>query len=176
MFTNWMKSLAARTGMKTAVAAALMCLSPAAALAGHHDFNIDLDFHHGRPHIEIHQAPPPPPVYEQREVRVWVEPVYRTVTDRQWVAPEYRTVSDRVWVPDQYELRDVSRFEHGRRYLYRERVLVQPGHYDMVTRQELVCDGHWQNVERQELVTPGHYETRIENVPLAAAPAPLPPY
>lgn len=155
-------------GMKPMLVAAVLGLSPAAALAGHHeDFRVDFDFRHGRPHIDIYRLPPPPapvPVPETREVRVWVEPVYQTVTERQWVPAEYRTVIDHVWVPDRFEFRDHPRWEYGRHVIYRERILVVPGHYEDVPRQELVCEGHYADVQRQVLVTPGHWETRIEPV------------
>lgn len=139
------------------------------------------------------QRVPPPPVCA--EERVWVEPVYRTVCDRVWTPATYRTVvdrvwvppvverrTDRVWVPDRYAWRDVVCYDEcGRRISRRERVLVEPGHFEhrpcevVVTpghyrecpRQELVCEGRWQTVERQELVSAGHWETRRI---IAAAP------
>jgi hypothetical protein len=168
MVTQLLKSVVAPKGMKSILAAAVLGLSPAAALAGHHeDFRVDFDFRHGRPHIDIYRVPPPPaPPVGNREVRVWVEPVYQTVTDRQWVPAEYRTVVDRVWVPDRFEMREYPRWDHGRRVIFRERVLVAPGHYEDAPRQELVCDGHYEDVQRQVLVTPGHWETRIEPVVL----------
>jgi hypothetical protein len=73
----------------------------------------------------------PAPVYETREVRVWVDPVYRTVCER-------------VWVPDQVEYRDVVHHGYHRQWIERERVLVTPGHFEDVTRQELVTPGHWE--------------------------------
>ena len=149
---------------------------------------------HGGGRIDIHLGGPTwdrPPVIEERTAQVWVEPVYRTVSERVWVPAEYRTVTDRVWrepvvqrvrqnvwVPDRYEDRDIGRWEHGRRVIVRERVLVAPGHYELrncdvvvvpghyedITRQELVCDGHWAMVNREELICPGHWETRVERV------------
>jgi hypothetical protein len=164
MFTNVLNAFAAPAGLKGLLAAAVLGVAPTAALARHPDFHVDFDFRQGRPHVEIVAVRPPPPVYEDRQVRAWVEPVYRTVTERQWIAPEYRTVSDRVWCPAQFEVRDVERWVHARPRIERARVLVQPGHFEDVTRQEVVCEGHWQDVTRQELVVPGHYETRIERV------------
>jgi hypothetical protein len=164
MFAKLLNAFAVPAGVKGLLAAAVIGISPTAALARHHDFHVDFDFHGGRPHVEIVDVPPPPPAYEQREVRVWIDPVYRTVSDRQWVAPEYRTVVDRVWVPEQYGFRNTMYFDHGRRCISRERVLIQPGYYQDVSRQELVCEGRWQSVERQELVSPGHWETRLETV------------
>lgn len=87
-------------------------------------FRLDIEIHN-RPSIER------VPAYEDREVRVWVEPVYRTVTNR-------------VWVADRYETREVDRYDHGRRERWEERVLVEPAHYEDVCRQELVCEGHWE--------------------------------
>jgi len=172
MIMQLLKSVIAPKGMKSIIAATVLSLSPAAALAGRHDqFRVDFDFRHGRPHVDIYRVPPPaaPPV-EGREVRVWVDPVYQTVTDRQWVPAEYRTVVDHIWVPDRFELRESPRWERGRRAIHRERVLVAPGHYDDVPRQELVCEGRYEDVQRQVLVTPGHWETRIEPVAVDTVP------
>jgi hypothetical protein len=136
-----------------------------------------------------------PTRYEERQVRVWVEPVYKTVCDRVWVEPEYRTVCDRVWrepvvriecervwVPARYEEHWVTRVDcRGWRERVCERVCVEPGHFDerrhevvvkpgcweTVERRELVCAGHWKTVERQELVCDGHYEWRTERVKVA---------
>ena len=157
-------------GLRAALGAATLGVLPSAALARHRDgsLHIGIDIHAG-PTIERVPASPPP-VYEERQVQVWVEPVYRTVTDRQWVPPVYRTVTERVWAPERYEYRDIVRYEGGWRRIYRQRVCVEPGHYQDVQRQELVCAGHWDAAERQELVTPGHYETRIERVPVAPCP------
>lgn len=135
------------------------------------------------------------PRYEERQVRVWVEPVYKTVCDRVWVGPEYRTVSDRVWrepivriecerlwVPARYEEHWITRVDRrGCRERVCERVCVEPGHFDerrhevvvkpgcweTVERRELVCEGHWKTIERQELVCDGHYEWRTERVRVA---------
>ena len=132
------------------------------------------------------------PIVERRETRVWVEPVYRTVADRVWVEPVYRTVHervwrepeyrdehDRVWVPDRWDVRERTyRDECGRRVIRRERVLVEPAHWEVrrhrvlvcegrwetIERRELVCEGYWKNVHRQECVSPGHWEYRTEHV------------
>ena len=134
------------------------------------------------------------PRYEERSVKVWVEPVYRTTTDKVWVEPEYKTVTDKVWkepvmkvqaerawVPDRYEWRWVYRRDRfGVRIRVRERVLVERGHYEnretqvvvtpgcweTVERQELAAEGHWDNVQRRQLVQAGHYEWRTERVQL----------
>lgn len=143
--------------------------------------------------VDIHRPHRPVQVYEDRVTKVWVEPVYRTVTDRVWREPVYRTVTDRVWVepvvreecervwvPDRWEVRDVVRYECGVTVVTRQRVLVEPGHFEMrprpvvmapgrwecVERQELVCEGRWEFVERQELVCPGRWEMRTERVPV----------
>ena len=170
MFTK----LISMVGVKGILAAAALGITPTAALARHHDdIHIDFDFRFGHPHISVVDCPPPAPVYEQREVRVYVDPVYRTVCDRQWIAPEYRTVCERVWVPDQFGIRDVVRCDaYGRRIVYRERVLLQTAHYQDVQRQEIVCEGHWQNVDRQELVMPGHWETQLQTVAVNSVPYP----
>lgn len=126
-----MKSLLGKFGMKSVLAVASMGLLPTAAFAHDRDhlrFDVRLSTHG--------IAVAPAPVYENREVRVWVEPVYQTVVDH-------------VWVVDQYEWRDVVHYDHHARRVYHERVLV-PGHYE--------------DVSRQEVVTPGHWETRIERV------------
>ena len=111
------------------------------------------------------------PVYEERQVRVWVppvyrtvcdqvwvEPVYRTVCDRQYIAPVYQTVCEKVWVPEVCQTREVRYYDHGRVCTRIERVVVTPGHFESRDRQVLVAEGHWQNVERQELVAAGHFD------------------
>jgi hypothetical protein len=103
------------------------------------------------------------PLFQERETRVWVEPVYRTVCERVWVEPVYRDECERVWVPDRWEVRDrVYRDECGRRVVARERVLVEPGHWEERVHRVLVCEGYWKTVERQELVRQGHWEVRRE--------------
>lgn len=105
--------------------------------------------------------------YERRETRVWVEPIYRTVCDRVWVTPACQTVTERVWVPDRWEDRQVVRGYGWHRQVECERVLVQPAHYELRTREVQVGRGHWENVERQELVSAGHWETRVDRVACA---------
>lgn len=126
-----MKTLLTKIGLKSALAVASLGVLPTAAFAHDHD-RFRFDIHVDNRGIAI----APVPVYENREVRVWVDPVYRTVCDH-------------VWVPDRFEWRDVAYGYHGRR-VYHERVLVEPGHYE--------------DVQRQEIVTPGHWETHIERV------------
>jgi len=103
------------------------------------------------------------PVYEERQTQVWVEPVYRTEGERVLVPERYETQCDRVWHAPVYEVREVVRYEHGRRICTRERVCVRPGGYDAVERRVLI-PAHYQNDDRQVLVTPGHYETRCDRV------------
>lgn len=169
LIMQWMGSTLGKVGMRTVIAAATLGAAPTAALAAHHDagLRIGIDIHAG-PVIE--RLPAPPVAYEERRVQVWVEPAYRTVSDRVWTPPVYRTVSERVLVAERCEYRDVVRRERGSRRIYRERVVVEPAHYQDVQRQELVCDGHWETTTRQELVAPGHYETRIERVPVTPVP------
>lgn len=104
------------------------------------------------------------PAYEERTQRIWVEPVYRTVCDRVWHEPVVQDVCDRVWVEPVYEVRDVVRYEGWRRCVYRERVLVCPGHWEDRHRQVVVSEGYWETIQRQELVTPGHWEYRTVQV------------
>jgi hypothetical protein len=118
------------------------------------DVRVDIDF--GR-RLE--------PCYEERRVRVWVEPVYRTVCDRVWVEPVVRSECERVWVPACYEERFVTRRDEcGRWVRVRERVEVEPGHFEERRREVVVRPGHWDTVERRELVCAGHYEWRTERV------------
>jgi hypothetical protein len=127
-----MKSLLGKLGMKSVLAVASVGALPTAAFA-HDGDHLRFDVHLSTHGITV----APAPVFENREVRVWVEPVYRTVCDR-------------VWVADQYEWRDIVHYENHWRRVYHERVLVQGGHYE--------------DVQRQEVVMPGHWETRIERV------------
>jgi hypothetical protein len=127
-----MNSFLGKIGLKSVLTVASVGALPSAAFAHDNDhwrFDVHLSTH------GITVAPAP--LYENREVREWVEPVYRTVCER-------------VWVADQYEWRDVVHYEWHSRRAYHERVLVQPGHYE--------------DVQRQEVMTPGHWETRIERV------------
>ena len=130
-----MTSLFSKLGVKTLLAAGAVGILPTAALAGHRD-GVRLDLRIGIPPVVI-VTPAPAPVYETREVHVWIDPVYRTVCER-------------VWVPDQFEYRDVVRYGYHHRWIERQRVLVSPGHFEDVSRQELLAPGHW--------------ETRLEQV------------
>ncbi len=129
------KLVNAKAGLKGLLAAGVLGVIPTAAMAAPHD-DVHVDFRFGPhgPSIDVRHVEP---VYETREVRVWVDPVYRTVCDH-------------VWVPDRFEDREVVHHWRGRRQVYVERVLVQPGHYE--------------DVQRQECVTPGHWETHVERV------------
>jgi hypothetical protein len=121
------------------------------------DVRVDIDFGRRRE-----------PCYEERRVRVWVEPVYRTVCDRVWVEPVVRSECERVWVPAVYEERVVTRRDFcGRLERVRERVEVEPGHFEERRREVVVRPGHWDTVERRELVCAGHYEWRTERVKVA---------
>jgi hypothetical protein len=108
-----------------------------------------------------------PQLMEERTTRVWIEPEYRTVYNRVWVEPVFREEYDRVWVPDRFEVREVVVWDCGRRTVRRDRVLVQPAHYDDVYRRAVVCPGRWESVARLEQVCAGHWETRTERVPVA---------
>jgi len=69
----------------------------------------------------------------------------------------------RVWVEPAYDVREVVRYDHGRRFCGRERVCVRPGHWETVERP-VVVPAHERHEERQVLVAPGHYETRCDRV------------
>jgi hypothetical protein len=135
MLNGISKLVNAKAGLKGLLAAGVLGVIPTAAMAAPHD-DVHVDFRFGPhgPSIDVRHVEP---VYETREVRVWVDPVYRTVCDH-------------VWVPDRFEDREVVHRWRGRRQVYVERVLVQPGHYE--------------DVQRQECVTPGHWETHLERV------------
>ena len=128
----------APSSVKGMLVASAIGLAPTVAFAGHHD-DIGIDIRLGSRGPAIEWRDHGPRYFEDREVRVWVDPVYRTVCDR-------------VWVPDRYDFRDVVEYHHGYRHVIRERVLVDPAHYT--------------DVQRQALVTPGHWETHIERVPV----------
>jgi len=146
--------------------------------------------------VVVDQPCPPvrcwvPPVYEHKQVQVWVDAVYRTVPQQTWVPPVYRTVYEkvcrpavtqtvveRVWIPERWETHTVVRCEGGTTYTTRERVLVCPGRFESrstemvvtpartetIERQELVSPGHYRQELKQELVAPGHFEYRTERV------------
>ncbi len=155
-------------------AAAGLGLTPSIASAREHDLRRDRDDDRGQVRVDIRigdgdfgirlPAPRREPVYEERVERVWVAPVYRTVCDRVWVEPVVQDVCDRVWIEPVYRDREVVRYEGHHRYVSRESVLIQPGHWEDRHRQVVVSDGHWENVERQELVAPGHWEYRTTRV------------
>jgi hypothetical protein len=92
--------------------------------------------------------------------RVWVPPVYRTECERVWVEPVYRTECQRVWIEPVYQLREVVRWDCGRRIITHERVMVSPGHWENRDHQVLVTPGHYRNVERQVVVSAGYWDTR----------------
>jgi len=102
-------------------------------------------------------------VYENRETKVWVEPVYRTECVPVFVNEYFETKIDRVWIEPAYEVREVVRFDHGRRCLSRERVLVRAGGWQNVERRVCV-PAHYRNEDRQVLVTAGHFECRTDQV------------
>jgi hypothetical protein len=112
------------------------------------------------------RAPEYREVEELRTTRVWVEPVYRTVTDRVWHPAVVRDECERIWVPDRYETRDVVHYEHHRKLIVCENVLVERGHFEDRTHQVVVSEGYWENCNRQELVCAGHFEDQTERVPL----------
>jgi hypothetical protein len=152
-----------------AVALAAITAAPMPAHAGTH---VDVQVRIGTPRPAPVAREWVPAVYEQRPVQVWVEPTYQTVANRVWVEPVYRTLGERVWrepvvrqeteqvwVPDRWEDRVVVRHVRWWRSEVRERVLVQPAHYELRTRDVEVVPGHWDTIDYQELLTPGHWDT-----------------
>ena len=149
-----------------AMAGGVIAFSTAPARGGERDRSHGrYDHDESRVHLDFGFSTRSAPRYEERRVRVWVDPVYRTVCDRVWVAPVVRTECERVWVPACYEWRYVTRRDHcGRRFRIRERVEVAPGHFEERRREVVVRAGRWVTVERRELVCEGHYEWRTESV------------
>src|SRR5258706_639972 len=58
--------------------------------------------------------------YEERCSQVWIEPVYITQCVPVFVNEYVETKCDRIWVEPVYEVREVVRFEHGRRCVSRD--------------------------------------------------------
>ncbi len=127
------------------------------------DVRIDIDFNSGRTQYR--------PCYTERRVRYWVEPAYRVVSERVWVEPVYRTVNERVWappvhrtvyeevnVPARYEVREVVRYQRGRKVIIRERTLIEPARCERVAREVCVSEGRWDIVEKRVCVSEGHWD------------------
>jgi hypothetical protein len=180
--------LRSKTLLTLAVAAGLSGLAPTSARAGddgrygdpwgrdyrhtveHRYERTHRDHNHGKSQIKV-DVNFGRPRYEERRVRYWVEPVYNTVRERVWVEPVYKTECERVWVPPvyntvyedvcvpaRYELRDCVRYEHGRRIVVRERVLVEAEHHRRVARNVCVSEGRWDTVERRVCISQGHWD------------------
>ena len=154
-----MKNLIAKSMLSLAVGAGMFAI-PTTAKADHGRVEVRVDRHeehfgHRRIWIE--------PVYEERATQVWVEPVYRTECVPVFVNEYFETKTERVWVEPVYEVRDVIRFEHGRRCVSHERVLVRAGGWQNVEKRVCV-PAHYRNEDRQVLVTPGHFETQTTRV------------
>jgi hypothetical protein len=194
--TGWRGSRTIRARLLAAALAASAGIfaAPGAATADDRRVSVDVDLGRGSFGVraESHDHHHRGPRFEERRVRVWVEPVYRNVSDRVWVEPVYRTVPDRVWrkpevrvqfdrvwVPDRYEVRTTTRRDRfGRLVKTREKILIEPGHHekrrsevvvrpgfwDTVERQEMVSEGRWDVVTRQELVSAGRWEWRVQRV------------
>lgn len=149
-----MKTLIAKSMLSLAVGAGLFAI-PTTAKADHRvEFRAERHEEHFAPRRVWTE-----PVYEERATQVWVEPVYRTECVPVFVNEYYETRCERVWVEPLYEVREVVRFEHGRRCVSRERVLVRAGGWQYVDRRVCV-PAHYRNEDRQVLLTPGHFETR----------------
>src|SRR4051812_44012428 len=154
-----MKHTRAKSVLSLAAGVGLFSI-PSFAKADHFGFGVRVDerrVEHVAPRRWVE------PIYEERQTQVWVEPVYRTESAPVFVAEYYETKCERVWREPVYEVREVVRYERGRRVCVRERVCVRPGGYDTVERRVLV-PAHYRHEERQCLVTPGHYEAKCEKV------------
>ncbi|HEY7087714.1 MAG TPA: hypothetical protein VH518_06460 [Tepidisphaeraceae bacterium] len=136
----------------------------------HHDWHHD-NHDNGHYFFGIRIGEPYPAYPAPVTQRVWVAPVYQTVCDHVWVEPVYRTDCDRVWVEPAYQARNVVRWEHGRRVVCSEQVLVAAGHFEDRPHQVLVTPGHFEDVQRQVVLTPGHWEDRPVVVAAPVAPA-----
>ena len=190
---TWNTSRARLLGAALAAGAMGWAATPATALGDDGRLSVDLGNGRLRVTAEGRDHGHGRPVVEERRVKVWVEPVYRTVSDQVWVEPVYRSVPQRVWskpvvkidferewIPDRYEVRFITRREHGRTVKIKQRVLLEPGRYERrrkeivvkpgcwetIMRQECVSEGRWDTVTRQELVSAGRWEWRTERVPV----------
>ena len=162
-----MKHLFAKSLLSLAATAGLFAL-PTTAHAGdryyHHDHD-RVDFRIG---IGTAERCEPrrvwvEPVFEERPTQVWIEPVYRTDCVPVLVPERVETKCERVWVAPVYDVREVVRWSHGRRFCSQERVCLRDGHWENVDRR-VVIPAHEERQDRQVLVTPGHYETRCDRV------------
>lgn len=99
------------------------------------------------------------PVYKVVHEKVWVEPVYRDEVERVWVPPVTRTVIERVWVPARHEWRVVVNHHKGHHHRRKQHVLVEPAHYEEVTRTIEVAPGRWEERPHRVLVTAGYFRT-----------------
>ena len=79
-------------------------------------------------------CPDPPSGYTYR----WIPPVYRTESVPVFVNERVETKCERVWIEPAYDVREVVRYERGRRLCTRERVCVRPGHWETVERPVVV--------------------------------------
>jgi hypothetical protein len=190
IFNGFTRKFRKSTLLALAVAAGLAAFTPAVAFGGDRDRDRDHDHDHrhdkdktevkvdinfGTGQTQIRRETEYRPRYRERRVRYWVEPVYTVRTERVWVQPVYRTVSERVWVepvyktvyeevrtPARYEVREITRYEHGRKTVTRERTLIDPGGIQRIGREVCVSEGRWDyRVERVE-VTGREEETLLD--------------
>ena len=138
-------------GRHIAIAAAGAAPLAGTSLASAHDRDRDRDRHsHLDLGIAVLPAPSCQPVYEDREVKVWVPAVYRTVCDHVWVEPVCRAVCERVWVPEVVQTREVRHRDGYRTWITCEHVVLCPGHFENRDTQQVVTPGHFEDVQRQE--------------------------
>jgi hypothetical protein len=139
-----------------AAAAACMAGAPAAALAHHRDFRVEVD-------VPCREVVVPAPQCDPSPERVWVEPVYRTVTDRVWVEPVTMIRVERFDIPAQYGWREVVYYDrYGRPHRERQQVLISPARCEERSVPVVACPGHFEEQTHQQLVCEGHWESRVE--------------
>jgi hypothetical protein len=196
-----MKRMIYKLGFAKLAAAALgvMVLAPVSQARDHDDDHQDVGFgiqtdNHGNFGIDLnifsgHEREYHPavervwvePVWKNQPDRVWVEPVYEKVSERVWCPPVTKDVVERVWVEPVYEVRETTRYEHGRRIVIRDTVrvsdghweerhstvVVTDGHFDTVDKWVVKSDGHWESKDRWVCVADGHWEERaVREVPV----------
>ena len=155
-----MKRILAKSIVALAASAAAFSIPSTTRAGDRFDLRIESRDRGHRDHVERVWVPP---VYEDRCTKVWVEPAYRSECVKVWVPERYETRCDRVWVEPVYEVREVVRYERGRRICTRERVCVRPGGWQTVEKR--VCiPGFYRTEDRPVLVSPGHFEERRERV------------
>ncbi len=136
---------------------------PRAAVASHFSLGISL---RGSP-VWV------PSVYETRAKTIVIPALYENAERRIWREPVYEERQRSIEIPAEIVTRRVPRYDsRGRLVGYRlveevvrpartiwkrERVLVRPGHYDLVVERVLVRPERTETVYEKTLITPGHW-------------------